>query len=55
MAASDKAVERWLREEVALTMDDARAHPDKLLTAEQVRRNLSDHINAIIAKSLTGA
>ncbi|WP_095201210.1 type II toxin-antitoxin system ParD family antitoxin [Mesorhizobium carmichaelinearum] len=55
LAARDAAVERWLREEVIPTMDDAHAHPEELLTAEQVRRNLSDHINAIATKSRTGA
>lgn len=55
LAARDAAVERWLLEEVMPTMQDARAHPEKLLTAEQVRRNLSEHINAIVAKPRSGA
>lgn len=55
LAARDAAVERWLREEVVPTMEDARASPEKLLTAEQVRRNLSDHINTITAKLRSGA
>ncbi|TIP03884.1 MAG: type II toxin-antitoxin system ParD family antitoxin [Mesorhizobium sp.] len=54
LAARDAAVERWLREEVVPTMQDARARPEKLLTAEQLRRNLSEHINAIAAKPRSG-
>lgn len=54
LAARDAAVERWLREEVVPIMQDARARPEKLLTAEQLRRNLSEHINAIAAKPRSG-
>lgn len=55
LAARDAAVERWLREEVVPTLEDARAHPERLLTGDQVRKNLSNHITAITAKSRTGA
>ena len=33
-------VERWLREEVAPTYDEMKAHPERALTGEQVRDNL---------------
>lgn len=36
----DAAMNRWLRDEVVPVMEDARAHPEQLLTPEQVRRSL---------------
>ncbi len=50
LAARDEAMNRWLREEVLPTLDDARANPDKLLTPDQVRRNLHAHVGALSAK-----
>ena len=51
LAARDAAVERWLRDEVVPTLQDARANPDKLLSGDQVRKNLAGHIEAVTAKS----
>ncbi|WFP74368.1 hypothetical protein [Mesorhizobium sp. WSM4906] len=39
---------RWLREEVVPILEHARAHPELLLTSDQLRRNLSDHIRSIV-------
>ncbi|WP_376702634.1 type II toxin-antitoxin system ParD family antitoxin [Mesorhizobium sp. ISC25] len=54
LAARDAAIERWLREEVAPTLEDARAHPERLLTADQLRKNLSNRTDAVTAKSRSG-
>ncbi len=51
LAARDAAVERWLREEVAPTIADARARPEVLLTATQVKNNLMDQIDRLTAKA----
>lgn len=40
LVARDAAMNRWLRDEVVPAMEDARAHPEQLLTPEQVRRSL---------------
>lgn len=50
LAARDEAVERWLREEVVATLEDARAHPERLLTADQVRKNLTNRVEALTRK-----
>ncbi|MDX8493834.1 type II toxin-antitoxin system ParD family antitoxin [Mesorhizobium sp. VK22B] len=55
LAARDAALERWLLEDVVPTLEDARAHPERLLTADEVRKNLSDHVRAITAKPRSGA
>ena len=36
----DAAVERWLREEVAATYDDVKAHPDRVISGEQLLENI---------------
>jgi putative addiction module CopG family antidote len=54
LAARDAALDRWLLEEVVPTLEDARAHPERLLTAEEVRKNLSDHVRAVAGKSRSG-
>ena len=36
----DAAVERWLREEVAATYDDLQAHPEKVISGEQLLENI---------------
>ncbi|MBA1143660.1 ribbon-helix-helix domain-containing protein [Mesorhizobium neociceri] len=55
LAARDSAMQRWLLEEVVPTLEDARAHPERLLTAEEVRKNLSDYARKVTAKPRTGA
>jgi antitoxin ParD1/3/4 len=50
LAARDEAIERWLREEVVSTLEDARAHPERLLTADQFRKNLADRVEALTGK-----
>ncbi|MET3592894.1 putative addiction module CopG family antidote [Mesorhizobium shonense] len=55
LAARDAALERWLLEDVVPTLEDARARPERLLTADEVRKNLSDHVRAITAKPRSGA
>lgn len=39
--ARDRAVERWLRTEVAAAYDGLKADPSKALTFDQVRANLT--------------
>ena len=46
LSARDTAVEKWLLEEVAPAYDEAKAHPERLLDADQVRANLMAHRNA---------
>jgi putative addiction module CopG family antidote len=55
LAARDEAVERWLREEVVATLHDARAHPERLLGADQMRRSLADRVDALTRKPRSGA
>lgn len=55
LVARDVAVERWLREEVVPTLQDARAHPEQLLKPDQVRRNLHAHIGSLTVKPRSGA
>jgi antitoxin ParD1/3/4 len=40
------AVERWLREDVAPTYDEMKAHPERLLTTEQVMQSIREHHKA---------
>ncbi len=47
-------MERWLLEEVVPTFEDAHAHPERLLTADEVRKNLSDHVREVTAKRRSG-
>jgi antitoxin ParD1/3/4 len=46
LSARDAAVEKWLRDEVVPAYDEAKAHPERLLDADQVRANLAVHIAA---------
>ncbi|ESX47542.1 ribbon-helix-helix domain-containing protein [Mesorhizobium sp. C416B] len=55
LVARDSAMQRWLLEEVVPTLEDARAHPERLLTAEEVRKNLSDYARKVTARPRTGA
>ncbi|MDQ6432438.1 type II toxin-antitoxin system ParD family antitoxin [Mesorhizobium sp. LHD-90] len=36
----DAAVERWLREEVVPTYDEIKAHPDRVISGEQLLENI---------------
>ncbi|MBY5834987.1 type II toxin-antitoxin system ParD family antitoxin (plasmid) [Rhizobium leguminosarum] len=40
LAARDAAVEKWLRDEVVPTYDEMKAHPERALSVEEVRRRL---------------
>ncbi|UWM78116.1 type II toxin-antitoxin system ParD family antitoxin (plasmid) [Rhizobium sp. WSM4643] len=46
LAARDAAVERWLRDEVASTYDEIKAHPERALSAAEVRRRLDARMAA---------
>jgi len=55
LAARDAAMESWLLKDVVPTLEDARAHPERLLTADEVRKNLADHVRAVTAMPRSGA
>jgi len=40
------AVERWLREDVAPTYDEMKAHPERLLTTERVMQSIREQHKA---------
>jgi putative addiction module CopG family antidote len=42
LQARDKALDTWLRTEVAAAYDERKADPGRALTVNQVRRHLSD-------------
>ncbi|NKM13769.1 type II toxin-antitoxin system ParD family antitoxin [Rhizobium laguerreae] len=46
LAARDAAVEKWLRDEVVPTYDEMKAHPERALSVEEVRRRLDARITA---------
>ncbi|MBY5445894.1 type II toxin-antitoxin system ParD family antitoxin [Rhizobium leguminosarum] len=46
LAARDAAVERWLRDEVVSTYDEMKAHPERALSAAEVRRRLDARMAA---------
>ena len=46
LAARDAAVEKWLRDEVVPTYDVMKAHPERALSAEEVRRRLGARMAA---------
>ncbi|MBA1346942.1 MULTISPECIES: ribbon-helix-helix domain-containing protein [Rhizobium] len=46
LAARDAAVEKWLRDEVLPTYDEMKAHPERALSAEEVRQRLDARIAA---------
>jgi antitoxin ParD1/3/4 len=46
------AVERWLREEVAPTYDEMKAHPERLLTTEQVMQSIREHHKARLKRDM---
>ncbi|MBY3235475.1 type II toxin-antitoxin system ParD family antitoxin [Rhizobium leguminosarum] len=46
LAARDAAVEKWLRDEVVPTYDEMKAHPERALSVEEVRRRLDARVAA---------
>ncbi|ASR10233.1 MULTISPECIES: ribbon-helix-helix domain-containing protein [Rhizobium] len=46
LAARDAAVEKWLRDEVVPTYDEMKAHPERALSVEEVRRRLDARMAA---------
>ncbi|KAA3446380.1 type II toxin-antitoxin system ParD family antitoxin [Mesorhizobium sp. SARCC-RB16n] len=50
LAARDAAVDRWLREEVAPTMDALQKDPSLVAPLEEVRRRLHGRIDALVGK-----
>ncbi|NKN05332.1 ribbon-helix-helix domain-containing protein [Rhizobium laguerreae] len=46
LAARDAAVEKWLRDEVVPIYDEMKAHPERALSVEEVRRWLDARIAA---------
>ncbi|MFD2058689.1 type II toxin-antitoxin system ParD family antitoxin [Mesorhizobium calcicola] len=55
LAARDKALERWLVEEVVPTLKDLDAHPENLADPEDVRRRLKARVSVLTAKSSRSA
>ena len=50
LAARDAAVDRWLREEVAPTMDALQKDPSLVSPLEDVRKRLHSRIDALAGK-----
>jgi len=50
LAARDAAVDRWLREEVAPTMDALRKDPSLVSPLDEVRKRLHSHIDDLTGK-----
>lgn len=50
LLARDAAIEKWLVEEVAPTLDEMEAHPDRLLSLEEVRKRLDARFEKMVAK-----
>jgi antitoxin ParD1/3/4 len=44
LAARDAAVERWLIEEVVLTLEAIKRDPTRLISADEVWKQLNDHM-----------
>ena len=51
LVARDRALEHWLRTEVAASMAEYKANPDDVLSIDQVRANLAAAHKAALAKS----
>ncbi|MDE1993090.1 MAG: type II toxin-antitoxin system ParD family antitoxin, partial [Rhizobiaceae bacterium] len=47
LAARDAAVEKWLLEEVAPTIEAHDADPDRSLSVEDTRKQLRAHMNTL--------
>ncbi|WP_105426206.1 ribbon-helix-helix domain-containing protein [Neorhizobium tomejilense] len=50
LLARDAAIEKWLVEEVVPTLDEIEAHPEHLLSPEEVRKRLDARFEKIVAK-----
>ncbi|CDZ29511.1 type II toxin-antitoxin system ParD family antitoxin [Neorhizobium galegae] len=50
LLARDAAIEKWLVEEVVPTLDEMEAHPDRLLSPEEVRKRLDARFEKMVAK-----
>lgn len=50
LLARDAAIEKWLVEEVVPTLDEMEAHPERLLSPEEVRKRLDARFEKIVAK-----
>ena len=55
LAARDAAVERWLNEEVATTYDAVKANPSSVMSADEVWKQLSQHMDISATKKVRGA
>jgi antitoxin ParD1/3/4 len=51
LMARDRAVDYWLREQVAPAYDALKADPSHAVTADQVRARLAAEHQAVVAKS----
>lgn len=49
LAARDSAVERWLREEVAPTYDELKAHPERTVSLDEAFDGFSARIKTLAA------
>lgn len=50
LLARDAAIEKWLVEEVVPTLDEMEAHPERLLSPEEVRKRLDARFEKMVAK-----
>lgn len=49
LAARDAAVERWLREEVAPTYDEVKAHPERTVSLDEAFERFNARIKTLAA------
>ena len=54
LLARDAAMERWLREEVAASYDDHKAHPEKAIPASEVRARIRATYRENVTKAKPG-
>ncbi|OHV76010.1 type II toxin-antitoxin system ParD family antitoxin [Rhizobium sp. LCM 4573] len=50
LLARDAAIEKWLVEEVAPAYDEIKAHPERAVSAEEVRKRLDDRMASLLQK-----
>ncbi|MFB9951474.1 type II toxin-antitoxin system ParD family antitoxin [Rhizobium puerariae] len=50
LIARDAAIERWLEEEVVPAYDELKAHPERTVSPEDVRRRLDAHADPLLEK-----
>lgn len=51
LAARDAAVEKWLRDEVAPTFDEMKAHPERAIPLDEAFAEFEAQIDGLAAKS----